>query len=93
MDENEDVQGVIDTLMEHYMAEIPAMMGILMVRLGNAFSHGNISETQGILDEIEDNLNHIVSMAARISAAVNTMAADEVDSFEVPDDLSGLEDL
>jgi len=93
MDDHEEIQSVIDTLMVTYMAEVPALMAQAMVRLGNAFSHGKINEAQNILNDIEENLNHVVSMAARIAATVNTMAADEVDNFEVPDDLSGLEDL
>ena len=88
-----DDQQAIDIIMTEYMAVVPQSMADAMVALGNAMGHGNVPAVMETLDYIEKELDALVSIAAKVTAAAVRVQDGEASSFEVPDDLSGLEDL
>lgn len=88
-----DDRQAIDMIMTEYMEVVPQSMAVAMVALGNAMGHGDVAGVMACLDHIESELDAVVSIAARVSAAAVRANEDEASGFQVPDDLSGLEDL
>jgi len=88
-----DDQQAIEMVMTEYMEIVPQSMAIAMVALGNAMSHGDPAGVMACLDHIESELDAVVSIAAKVTAAAVRVQDTEVSDFQVPDDLSGLEDL
>jgi len=88
-----DDRQAIDMIMTEYMAVVPESMAVAMVALGNAMGHGDVAGVMACLNHIESELDALVSIAAKVSAAAVRLNEAEADGFVVPDDLSGLEDL
>ena len=85
---------MVDAIVEDYFQVVPAAMAATMVQLGNAMAHGNIAAAVEVISTLDENLNATIELAAKVTATVVSFQNEEViNSFDVPDDLSGLEDL
>ena len=86
-------QDDINSVMTEYMKVVPEAMAMSMIALGNAMGHGNIEGVLSCLNHIETEMDAVVQMAARVTAAAMKVNEAQVSGFEVPDDISGLEDM
>jgi hypothetical protein len=84
---------MVDAIVEDYFQVVPAAMAASMVALGNAMAQGNIAAAVAVIATLDQNLSATVELAAKVTATVVSFQNEEVNSFDVPDDLSGLEDL